>query len=208
MYLYLSYGAADYGALYYGALGSELESKAEFARQLQSVTHTVHKNPFHGFNYRGQQVGLLLENKSVMRIVPKINHVATTYDLFISSVDGVESGEIAANWSKGGDEFTTTLVIVPGLPKWVSLPITPSSLEYLELRSTSGQEFIIQGIRLFPDSKTLWPWEDDLEISIISPGVQTRNLVVAEELLTEGLDLNIDVLDDHGYTILSAVTNP
>jgi hypothetical protein len=208
MYMYLSYGAADYGALYYGARGSQPESKDEFAHQLQSVTHTVHKNPLHGFNHRGQLVGLLVDEQSVLRIAPNINHFAPTYDLLISNVDEGDQGEIVAKWSESGEVHTITIPIAAGPAQWVSLPIKPSSLDYVELTSGSWRELIIQGIRLSSKSKTLWPWEEDLEITTSSQGLQTRRLVLGEGLLTAELAVNIEVLDDHGFTILTVVTNP
>jgi hypothetical protein len=191
-YYYIVNGGLAHRAIYYPVA----KEFSEFTDEIYAADYIVSRNPIFD-----------LSEDTARRII--LDEFAS---LQITRLDGAPISEVhlafEMNGSKNthtaswiGASATTQLVVAEAGSFMLSSPTSNAATLLIEL--DSGSQVHITSIKFDTDTLTNWPWQQGVQLELVTSHGTSRSVEISNDLLGEGLPFDINVFDDDGYTVLA-----
>jgi len=202
MYLYFSNGGLEHGAYYYPAVGSSIEDRMSFTKKLESVTYLVQRNPVFAFQ-KIREVGIVLDQDSTLIINSISGQSLSSFEVLIKNSG--DEAEFLVEWISSIGEVGARSIVNENSSRWISFEQNELMADRILFSVGNDQDILIKGIRFTGLSETFWPWEEGVIFILNKSGTDLQRFEISEAVLTGGLDIEINVVDDRGYTVLAEV---
>lgn len=202
LYYYLVYGGLDYGAVYFPAFDDSPANLNQLSSDLEDVSHLVSTNPI----FRLQQlpeVAIALDDDAHLDLQGLFSLSTTSFQMNIDNPG--RPVELEIEWHSG-ERVAVTMETVPERSSgWVNFQQDMLFAQRVVIKLIGNRGITIHGIRFDENQITHWPWEEGINL-ILTPSVgDPLTLEISEKRILGKIPLEIDVIDDNGFTILAKV---
>ena len=200
LYFYLTYGGLDYGAIFYPALD---ESSGVVWEDVPAVDYLVAANPlYQGSN--NADLAVELGESTLLSMEPLSDYEFDSFDLYIQGESQVS--ELELEWRNGNTVFVSSVSIPALTSNWTHFAQTEFDAQSFEIRVVKGT-VQIRGLRFHGETNTHWPWDVGITLRLTRPDGEPTSVEISKDQLAKGLPLELDVLNDDGYTVLARVVH-
>jgi hypothetical protein len=200
LYYYLTYGGLDYGAVFYPALQDD-ENQQAWA-QGPPPDFVVATNPMYQLsNNSDPAVELGGLARLTVSTLSDLNF--DSFDLFIVSENTLTEFEV--EWQSKQGNMLTNIQIPAQTSGWMHFSQPDVSAKIVQFEATGNSAIRIEGFRFTSESETNWPWDVGISLELTHFTGDSTRIEISAELLAKDVLLDLEVIDDNGYTVLARV---
>jgi hypothetical protein len=201
LYFYLSHGGLSHGAIYFPAIDENQLNSVWMQASLGQVEYVVAENPLAQFQNQ-RLMNVVLDDSSQIEISSKSNFTFQFVELYI--LRNGQSVDLKLEWNAGHESVRTTKTIPQNHEGWIRFSQAEINAQEVRIDIEGDQAVVVRGIR-FGEQTTNWPWTQGVILKLIPAAGDTVSVEISETALTGTLPLEIEVIDDNGFTVLAEV---
>jgi hypothetical protein len=201
IHYYLTYGALQYGAIFYTPLRSSPDLDTWLTKRQDEIAYVVNRNPIIGFPHTPEG-NILLQKDAALRIENQTNPVFQNLEILL----GDRPVEVSLIFVFGPDEHDSVTLRVPAGPaRWIAIPEEVNAINSITIHIPDiGDPVWIAGMRSGGENETLWPWDQGF-VLVYETGEEIITLELNSDVIVSPLAFDLTVLDDRGVLILAKV---
>jgi len=202
MYFYMTYGGLNYGSLYYPAIDSKQFDQDWLQTSLKQAAFLVGENPIVQLQ-NNADMEIDLDDNAQLGFEGVSNLSIYSFQAFI--VHSGQPVELEIDWHAQSQIITTSKIIPANTSGWIDFRQNELGAEKVTIRLIGNRSVTIRGISFENQPRTNWPWEPGIRLTLTPLTGDASSIEISETSLMENLPLNIEVIDDDGFTILAKV---
>jgi hypothetical protein len=202
MYFYLTYGGLDYGAVYYPAIDPDQFNQDWMQTNFKNAAFLVGKNPIFELQ-NNPDMEVILDDNARLDFEGVSELSFNSFRALI--VHNGQPVELEIDWHAEDQTITTSKLIPANTSEWIEFSESEFNAEKVTIRLIGDRPITVRGISFETQAKTNWPWDPGISLTLTPVAGDATSTEISETSLMDNLPLNIEVIDDDGFTILAKV---